>query len=160
MRKKKIYLDTTVISHLHHEDRPDWMADTLELWEILKVGKYDVYISDVVAGELANCAEPKRTKMFAHLEEIQYNEIMTGDNEEITHLAIAIKQQGLLPPRSVNDRLHIATAMYAGCNILLSWNFNHLVNVATIDGARVIAALNNLNPVDIFSPTMLLERSD
>ena len=39
MRKKKIYLDTTVISHLRHDDRPDWMADTLELWDILKTGK-------------------------------------------------------------------------------------------------------------------------
>ena len=160
MRRKKIYLDTTVVSHLRHDDRPDWMADTLELWEILKMGKYDVYISDIVSGELGNCAEPKRTELFALLGEIPYNEIMTGNDEEITALAITIQKQGLLPPKSVNDRLHIAAAMYAGCNILLSWNFNHLVNVTTIDGVRVIAALNNLNPVDIFSPTMLLERSD
>jgi len=160
MRKKKIYLDTTVISHLRHDDRPEWMADTLELWDILKTGKYDVCISDVVTGELAKCKEPKRTELFALLGEIQYNEIRAGDNEEIAALAIEIREQGLLPPKSVNDRLHIAAAMYTGCNVIVSWNFNHMVNVTTIDGVRVVAALNNLNPVDIFSPTMLLERSD
>jgi len=159
MRKKKIYLDTSVVSHLRQEDRPDWMADTLELWEILKTGKYEVYISDVVTGELSKCKEPKRTELFAFLSKINHSEIVVGDNEEITELAIEIQKQGLLPPKSVNDRLHIAAAMYTGCNIIVSWNFNHLVNISTIDGVRVIAALNNLNPIDIFSPTMLLERS-
>lgn len=160
MRKKKLYLDTSVISHLSHEDKPDWMTDTLEFWDILKTGKYDVFISDVVTGELAKCSEPKRTELFTFLSEVQYSEIRVSDNEEITNLAIEIGKQGLLPPKSVNDRLHIATAMFTGCNIIVSWNFNHMVNVTTIDGVRIIAALNNLNPVDIFSPTMLLERGD
>jgi len=136
------------------------MTDTLELWEILKTGKYDVCISDIVTGELGKCEEPKRTELFALLNEIKYNEIKAGEEEEITALAIEIQKQGLLPPKSVNDRLHIAAAMYTGCNIIVSWNFNHMVNATTIDGVRVVAALNNLSPVDIFSPTMLLERSD
>jgi len=32
MRKKKLYLDTSTVSHLRQTDRPDWMADTLEFW--------------------------------------------------------------------------------------------------------------------------------
>jgi len=136
------------------------MSDTLEFWGILKTGKYDVFISDVVTGELAKCSEPKRTELFELLNEVQYNEIQVSDNEEITTLAIEIGKQGMLPPKSINDRLHIAAAMYTGCNIIVSWNFNHMVNITTIDGVRIIAALNNLNPLDIFSPTMLLERGD
>ena len=160
MRKKKIYLDTSVVSHLRQHDRPDWMADTLDFWEVLKTDIYDVYISDVVTGELGNCQEPKRTELFTLLNEIRYNEILVGDDEEIADLAIEIQNQNILPPKSVNDRLHIAAAMYAGCNIIVSWNFDHLVNAETIDGVRVIAAINNLNPVDIFSPNMLLERGN
>jgi len=160
MRKKKLYLDTSTVSHLRQTDRPDWMADTLEFWEVLKLGKYDVYISDVVTGELGNCKEPKRTELFTLLNEIRYTEIKIGDDEEIVNLAIEIQNQGLLPPKSVNDRLHIAAAMHIGCNAIISWNFDHLVNAKTIDGVRVIAAINNLNPIDIFSPNMLLERND
>jgi len=136
------------------------MADTLEFWDILKTGKYNIYISDIVTGELGKCKEPKRRELFQLLSEIQYNEIKAGYDEEITALAIEIGKQGLLPPKSINDRLHIAAAMQTGCNIIVSWNFNHMVNVTTIDRVRVIAALNNLRPVDIFSPTMLLERSN
>ena len=36
MRKLKVYLDTSVISHLLQEDVPEKMADTRQLWEIFK----------------------------------------------------------------------------------------------------------------------------
>lgn len=159
MRKKKIYLDTTVISHLRHEDRPDWMADTLELWEILKTGKYDVYISDVVLLELMRCPEPKRTELFAFLAEVQYTEIEVESNPEILALADEVKKLNLIPPKSENDRRHIAAALYCGCNIILSWNFNHFVTEKTIDGLRQICLENYISPVvDIYHPTILLGR--
>jgi predicted nucleic acid-binding protein len=67
MKKLKIYLDTSVISHLDAPDVPDKMADTLKLWEYIKAGVYDVVISDVVTDELAKCAEPKRSKLAFYL---------------------------------------------------------------------------------------------
>ena len=45
MEKLKVYLDTSVISHLMQEDVPEKMADTLKLWDMFKDGKYDVYLS-------------------------------------------------------------------------------------------------------------------
>ena len=58
MRKPRIYLDTSVISHLDAPDTPDKQADTHKLWELIKAGEYDVYISPVVMIELDVCAEP------------------------------------------------------------------------------------------------------
>ena len=160
MRKKKIYLDTTVISHLRHEDRPDWMADTLELWDILKTGKYDVYISDIVMIELMRCPEPKLSEVLALLEEIQYTEIEAEGNPEILALAAEVEKLNLIPPKSENDRRHIAAALYSGCNIILSWNFQHFVTEKTIDGVRQICLENYISPVvDIYPPTILLGRS-
>ena len=37
MRKLKVYLDTSVISHLAQEDVPEKMTDTLKLWECLRM---------------------------------------------------------------------------------------------------------------------------
>lgn len=157
MRKKKLYLDTSVISYLRQDDAPNEMRDTLEFWDILKMGKYDVHLSQVTVRELAKCAEPKRAELFALLEEIAYTEI--EQNEEIVALALDIISMGILPPRSTNDATHIAAAVINGCSIV-SWNFNHLVNIRTIDGVRMVSVLHNLPSVDIYSPTMLLERSD
>ncbi len=56
MRKLKVYLDTSVISHLMQEDVPEKMADTRQLWEMFQAGKYDVYLSTVT---LRNCRKIK-----------------------------------------------------------------------------------------------------
>ncbi|MDR2728921.1 MAG: hypothetical protein LBB56_07290 [Chitinispirillales bacterium] len=45
MRKLKLYLDTSVISHLFAEDTPEKMADTNGLWQDFIDGKYEVFVS-------------------------------------------------------------------------------------------------------------------
>ena len=44
MGKQKIYLDTSVISHLQHEDVPEKMQDTLSFWRMLESDRYEVEI--------------------------------------------------------------------------------------------------------------------
>ena len=160
MRKKKIYLDTSTVSYLRQEDAPTQMAETLEFWDILKMGRYDVFISTATLNELTKCAEPKRSELLELLSEISYTLIEAEGNDEIIALAGEIQKLNILPAKSLFDRLHIASAVFAGCNAIISWNFRHMVNVKTIDGVRVVCVMNNLPPVDIYSPTMLLERSD
>jgi len=159
MRKKKIYIDTSVISYLRQEDAPEQMVETLELWEILKAGRYDVYISEVVVEELAKCAEPKRTELFDFLSEIAYTDTAVESNPEILVLASEIIKLGILPPKCEDDSRHIAAAVYNGCNAILSWNFKHMVNVRTIDGVRVVCLKNGLPLIDIYPPYVYLERS-
>lgn len=59
MDKMKIYLDTSVISYLDQKDAPERMKKTQKIWEFLKKGQYDVYISDIVAYELNKCYTEK-----------------------------------------------------------------------------------------------------
>ncbi|MCL1827014.1 MAG: DNA adenine methylase [Candidatus Cloacimonetes bacterium] len=42
MKRLKLYLDTSVISHLIAPDTPEKMADTLALWDNIKSNKYNV----------------------------------------------------------------------------------------------------------------------
>jgi len=160
MRKKKIYLDTSVISYLRQDDAPLQMKETQQFWEFLKSGKYDVYISNMTVIELSNCAEPKRRELLSLLEEIEYIHINTENNNEIVSLAEEVRNLGIFPAKKVFDHLHIASAIYSGCNIIVSWNFEHMVNIKTIDGVRIICLANNIAPLDIYTPPVLLERSD
>jgi len=159
MRKKKLYLDTSVISYLRQEDAPVQMAETQQFWKILKADRYDVFISNATIIELSNCAEPKRTELLALLEEIEYTHIDTEGNKEIAAITIEVEKFKIVPAKKVLDRLHIASAIYTGCNIIVSWNFEHMVNVKTIDGVRMVCLANNTAPVDIYTPAVLLERS-
>jgi predicted nucleic acid-binding protein len=159
MRKLKIYLDTSIISHLQHEDAPEKMKDTLLLWEELKTGKYDVVISDVVFQELEDCYEPKQTNLLNYLEEIEYE--ILPENDEVWFLAKAYIENGILTQKRINDCLHIAFATVSNCNAVVSWNFRHMLRLRTIQGVRAVNIKNGyLEPIDIVQPTVMRGEED
>lgn len=155
MRKLKVYLDTSVISHLLQEDVPEKMADTRQLWEMFKAGKYDVYLSTVTLEEVADCPEPKRTELRKFLEQIKYTVLDITDEMEI--VAQKIIDMDILTSKSYDDCQHIAAAVVEECNCIISWNFKHIVNIKTIHGVRAITNLTGYKAIDILSPTVLLE---
>jgi len=155
MKKLKIYLDTSVISYLHQPDAPDKMDDTLALWEEIKAGEYQAVISEITTRELMECVEPKRSIMADYLIEADI-EVLTITSE-INELAQEIIHRGILTPKSIDDCTHIAAAITNGCDIIVSWNFKHLVNIRTINGIREITVSNHYKPIDIYSPSVLLK---
>ena len=155
MRKLKVYLDTSVISHLEQEDVPEKMAETRKLWEMFRNGEYDVYVSPVTLAELVRCEEPKRSKLFGYLDEIHYTRLPAS--EDVSDVAQKIIDMGILTAKSINDCQHIAAALVGGCDCIASWNFKHLVNIRTIHGVRAIANLEGYPMIDIVSPSVLLK---
>ena len=155
MKKLKIYLDTSVVSHLFADDTPDKMEDTNKLWDDFKADKYDIFISAITAEELQKCSEPKRSKMVERLGEIVF--LVLEETDEISNLANEYLSSGVLTNKSVDDCLHIAYAVVTNCDIIVSWNFKHLVNYRTINKVKVVNAVNHYKEISIISPTMLLE---
>jgi predicted nucleic acid-binding protein len=155
LKKLKVYLDTAVISHLDAPDTPDKMVDTLRLWNQIQGGEYDVVMSEVVFDELADCLEPKRSYLAAFLQQIQYERVVS--NNETVVLASKFIDFGILREKSFDDCRHIAAALLNGCDIIVSWNFKHIVNAKTIRGTKVIATMEGYKDAIICSPTMLIE---
>ena len=143
MRKLKIYLDTSVISHLDQNDVPEKMEQTKKVWNILKTGKYEVIISDLVLAEMNECKEPKKSILQEYLAQINYERIHI--NKETEEISNEIIEEGILNQKSFDDCLHIASAILSDCNIIVSWNFKHMVNVDTINGIRKITFAKRYN---------------
>ena len=158
MRKLKIYLDRSVISYLDQSDSQEKMEQTRKLWKILQIGKYDVVISDLVLIEINECKEPKRSILKEYLAQINYKRVnITEETEEIANEII---KEGILNPKSFDDCLHIASAIISDCNIIISWNFKHMVNVDTINGVRKITFAKRYNNIDIYAPYVLLSEKN
>jgi predicted nucleic acid-binding protein len=155
MKKIKLYLDTSVISHLEAPDAPEKQEDTRKLWQVIQTGKYDVFLSSVVIGEIDECAEPKYSRLLEQLQSIEYTELQ--ENTEILELAGKYIQAGILRPKSFDDCQHIAYACVNNCDMIVSWNFKHLVNVRTITGVKGVNALSGYKEMPIYTPTMLIE---
>lgn len=155
MRKLKVYLDTSVISHLQQEDVPDKMQETLELWEQFKErDDVSVVISDLVIREVSQCAEPKRSFLLNKLAQLDYTIAQTTDEER--KLSNIYLQNGVLKQKSLDDLTHIAIATLNDCRYIISWNFKHFVNPKTIKAVNAINLSLNLSQVDIYSPSMML----
>lgn len=158
MKKLKIYLDTSVISHLDQPEKKSECKASKLLWDDIKKGKYDVYTSDVAFAELNKCTEEKRTILAGYLNEIEYTHISI--NDEIEQVADKIIKLGILKPAQRDDCYHIASGVVSECKYIVSLNFKHLVNVKTVDGVRAITNLYGYNNIDIIPPNMLVEGDD
>lgn len=155
MRKLKIYLDTSVISHLQQEDVPEKMRETLELWEQFKErDDVSIIVSDLVVREISQCSEPKRSFLLTKLAELDYTLVRTTDEER--RLAAIYLQNGILKEKSLDDLTHIAIATLSDCRYIVSWNFKHFVNPKTIKAVNATNLSLNLSQVDIYSPSMML----
>ena len=156
MRKPKIYLETSVISHLKQDNAPKETKVTLALWEELKKGLYDIYISSVVLNEVKANKEPKRTLLLEHLKEIEYK-LMAIDDETEAYAKKMI-EEGILTVNHYEDCLHIACAVVNDCDMILSWNIKHIVRVKTVNGVRLINAMFGYHGIDIYLPSMIINK--
>ena len=72
--------------------------------------------------------------------------------DEALSLLAAYETHGVLAPRLRADMLHIAVATIAGVDLLVSWNFKHIVR---FDKIRLFNAVNleqGYKPLSIHSP--------
>jgi hypothetical protein len=124
------------------------------LWEQIKNGEYDVYISDVTFEDITACSEPKQTELMKYLAQINFTTI--ENTQETKSFAAEIINAGYLKQKSYDDCQHIACAVLADCDIILSWNFKHLVNAKTIGGVKHLSFENGYKHIEIYSPAMIV----
>jgi rRNA-processing protein FCF1 len=147
-----------MISHLYADDTLDKVLDTNKLWSDFIGNKYELFISPVVMDELEKCAEPKRGLLYHKLEQIQFQTLNKTD--EIETLAREYIKGGVLKEKNLDDCFHIAFAVVYDCDIIVSWNFKHLVNFKTMSKVKIVNAIHQYREISIVSPTMLLEEED
>ena len=158
MQKLKVYLDTSVISHLKQEDVPEKMADTRKLWDMFCHDKYEVYLSTITLKEIQKCPEPKQSQLVDYLNQIQFTTLEI--TEDVTNIAEKMIELGILTQKSFDDCQHIGAAIAYGCDCIISWNFRHIVNVKTIRGVRAITNLEGYKMIEIWNPSVLLESGE
>ncbi len=80
--------------------------------------------------------------------------------DEILILASKYVAEGVVGKTSFDDCVHIATATIYKADILVSWNFKHIVNVYRIRGYNSINIRSNYQSLEIRSPKEIIEYED
>jgi predicted nucleic acid-binding protein len=158
MRKLALYLDTSVISFALSQDISDDDRNiTLKLIEEINKGRYEGFISDVVIRELGNTRDSaKRRKLLKLIGGMELNDVLSV-NEEIDGLADKYIEEGIIPAVYRDDALHIALTSVKGLDILVSWNFRHLVKHKTRIEVAGVNTLLGYKAIDICTPWEVIE---
>jgi predicted nucleic acid-binding protein len=154
----RIYLDTSVISHLFHDDAPEWKAATEELFaNTIAPGVHEAFVSTLVLDELDRTREPElRAKLLDVVRRYDLAVLPQGE-QKVDDLAQLYLQQGIVPAAYPEDALHVAYATVFEMDVLVTWNFRHLAKARTAD---LVAGVNFLEgytrPLKLLTPLEVL----
>jgi len=152
--KQRFYFDTSVFGGVFDKE---FEEISLQLFERVKLGKIICVFSDLTETELVNAPENVRT----------FFKTLPGDylerafvNDEILTLALKYIEEKVVGQTSFDDCVHIATATINKVDLLVSWNFKHIVNVYRIRGYNSVNLRMNYSTLEIRSPKEIIEYED
>ena len=132
---------------------PILQAITKEFFRIVAENpdEYELFLSPVTIGELSNAkTEDKRKANAAFLETIQYTEL--PKDSEAENLAKIYTIDGVLSQAKIDDLRHVAYAVVARCDYVVSWNMRHLANAKTEIRVNRVNANENYTKISIVTP--------
>jgi hypothetical protein len=151
---QRFYFDTSVFGGVYDIEFDE---ASQQLFEKVKLGQIICVYSDLTEGELFDA--PERVRNFfkdlpkEHLEVVQVN-------EEAIKLARNYIDENVVGKTSYDDCVHIALATIHKVDILVSWNFKHIVNVYRIRGYNSVNLRSGYQTLEIRSPKDIIDYED
>lgn len=127
---------------------PEFQDWSNGLIEDFRIGTFHLVLSDVTAAEIERAPEAVR-ELCREL--LSIGEILAVTEEVLTVLS-AYESHGVLGSRFRSDMLHIALATVAQVDVLVSWNFRHIVRLDKIQQFNGINLELGYRTLAIYSP--------
>ncbi|MCI0697913.1 PIN domain-containing protein [candidate division KSB1 bacterium] len=143
-----LYLDSSVPSAYYNDHDRERQIVTQQVWH-QKLPNYHLIISNITLKELGATKNRKRRKKLVAL-------VDRLDKRMLTPTCIALAYEYLKDLKiPKNDAFHIAIATINYCEVLLSWNFTHLVNDSNKKRINDINLNKGYKTITIISPNQL-----
>ena len=146
MKKQRVYVDTSVLGGCFDLEFEQWSKRLLEAF---RRGEYLAILSSVTAAEVEQAPEQVKA---VHAELIDGGAELLPISTESMDLLNKYLERKILGPKFQNDMLHIALATIANVDVLVSWNFRHIVR---LDKIRLFNSVNiecGYKSLTIYSP--------
>jgi predicted nucleic acid-binding protein len=146
MKAQRVYIDTSVLGGCFDPEFARWSNALLEDF---RAGRLKPVISEIITAEISDAPSSVRELLAELLLLAPETLIITP---EVLALADAYQAHGILTAKFYADGLHIALASVAEVDLLVSWNFRHIVRY---DKIRLFTAVNlerGYKPLAIYSP--------
>lgn len=154
MNVRRVYVDTSVIGGCFDDA---FCEHSQALFLACERGQLVVVISDLTVLELEG-APAKVRDFIAGLSNAFVEAVET--NQEALALAESYVEAEVLGARHFRDATHIATATLQRVDVLVSWNFRHIVNLDRIRGFNSVNLRQGYPLIEIRTPKEVLPQSE
>jgi len=142
MKRLRIYADTSVFGGCFDEE---FAEESLAFFNNIKVGKFLLVVSPTTLEELEKAPDHiKRVLTELPTEKVEVIEFTA----EIALLRDAYLDAGIINAKNSADAEHIAAASVADVDLVVSWNFKHIVHYEKINGYREIRIYSPREVID------------
>lgn len=148
--KLRIYADTSVLGGCEDEE---FAEHSIRLLDGFARGERVLVLSSLTVQEVAMAPTEVRSRLAPVPEE--HVEMLQLD-AEARDLAEAYITAGVLTHRMRADAQHIAIATVGRVDVLVSWNFKHIVNLQRIHGYNSVNLRHGYPLIEIRTPREVL----
>lgn len=146
MKKTCIYVDTSVIGGCCDPEFQEWSYGLLSDFQ---KGTFLLLLSELTDAEIQDAPDEVKDIYF---EFRKYTDSILEINSEVIKLADAYLNHKILTHNYRDDARHIAIATIAGADLLVSWNFKHIVHFEKVQKFNAVNIELGYKPILIYSP--------
>ncbi len=162
MRKKRVYVESSVISYLAARPSTDIVKLTKQTqtrmwWE--RRDRWDLFISPAVIKEIQGGDQDAARKRIDAVSGLPILHDTDTEAEEIALLTDTLIRDGVLPGKARFDALHIANATIHGMDYLVTWNQKHIFNLDRVESLFAAIRRQGCVPPVLVRPDYFLETS-
>ena len=129
---------------------------TLEFFRMCERRVFLPHISDIVANEIRQAPPQDQETILEQFARVK--PLVLPLPLEVDALAQRFIDEGVLPRRRLEDAQHVACALVNELDLLVSWNYRHIANVAKAEAFNAVAVLAGLRGgLEIHTPLEVLE---
>ena len=146
MKVQRVYIDTSVLGGCFDAEFAPWSNG---LMKDFRLGNFIPVFSRIVALEVVDAPDEVKD-IYAELLVLEHE--FLDITKEAIDLADLYQTRAILSPKYYNDGLHIALATIAAVDVLVSWNFRHIVHFDKIRLFNKVNVKQGYTPLSIYSP--------
>jgi predicted nucleic acid-binding protein len=156
MPKPRVYVESTIPSAYYTgRTDPGMIKRHLEtrLWWDAAVHSCELVTSVAVRQEIEDGTSRHVPKRLAMLGRLRFLDII----DAVLETAAVYVRHKLMPANLFGDALHLALASHYKCDVLLTWNYNHLANQTQLSRIQRLNSELGLFVPKILTPSDMLE---
>ncbi|MHB9024974.1 MAG: type II toxin-antitoxin system VapC family toxin [Armatimonadota bacterium] len=145
-RALRVYVDTSVFGGAFDDL---FLLESQRFFSLARAGQFQIVTSGLVTVEISRAP----TGVQAWYDEwLPAMEVVDVTNIDALRLARAYVEAGIVTPRWQDDAMHVAYATISGCQLIVSWNFKHIVNYQKVPQYNAVNVLQGYGAIAIHSP--------